>query len=61
MSTKAKIRASIKYDKSNTKDIRIKLNLKTDADIIHFLEKCSNKQGEIKRLIREEIKRKDIA
>ena len=58
MATKSQVKASIKYDKTNTKDIRLKLNLNTDADIIEYLEACGNKQGEIKRLIREEIQRK---
>ena len=49
---------SMDYDKKNTKDVRLKLNLKHDQDIIEYLEACGNKQGEIKRLIREEIERK---
>ena len=46
-----------KYDAVNTTQIKIKLNRKTDADIIEFLETLENKQGTIKRLIREEVKR----
>ena len=46
-----------KYDKTNTKKVAFKLNLKTDADIIDYLDNCDNKQGTIKRLIREEINR----
>ena len=46
-----------KYDKQNTMQIRLKLNLKTDADILEFLEKSGNKQGTIKKLIRQEIER----
>lgn len=50
-------RASIKYDAENTKRYYLKLNNKTDADIIEKLEEV--KQGEgvqtyIKRLIRED-------
>ena len=41
-----------KYDKSNTKGLYIKLNKKTDSDIIEALAKCSNKQGLIKALLR---------
>ena len=59
MATDAQRKASMKYDKENTKDVRVKLNKRTDADIIEYLEACSNKQGEIKRLIREEIRRKE--
>lgn len=41
-----------KYDKSNTKGLYIKLNKKTDSDIIEALAKGSNKQGLIKALLR---------
>lgn len=47
-----------KYDDDNTKQIRLKLNLRTDADILEYLDNCGNKQGTIKQLIREDIKRK---
>lgn len=40
------------YDKSNTKGLYIKLNKKTDSDIIEALANCSNKQGLIKKLLR---------
>lgn len=50
-------KASEKYDKENTVQIKMKLNKKTDADIIEFLDGLPNKQGLIKHLIREEIKR----
>ena len=46
-----------KYDKANT--IRIcglKLNLKTDTDIIQMLKSKTNKQGYIKELIKKHIK-----
>lgn len=45
-----------KYDKVNT--IRIcglKLNLKTDAEIIQVLKSKPNKQGYIKDLIKKDI------
>ena len=44
-----------KYDKTNTTQIRMKLNLKTDADILEKLESVGNKQGYIKALIRADI------
>lgn len=44
-----------KYDKANTTQIRMKLNLKTDADILAKLESVGNKQGYIKALIRADI------
>lgn len=58
MATKAQQKASAKYDKVHTKQIVLKLNLVTDNDILYWLDQQSNKQGEIKRLIREEIRRR---
>ena len=46
-----------KYDDANTVQIKIKLNYNTDSDIIEYLNNCGNKQGTIKKLIREEISR----
>jgi hypothetical protein len=45
------------YDKRNTRLFHLKLNLKTDADIIMWLESQDSMQGAIKRLIREEIEK----
>lgn len=52
----ARSRASTKYNKTNVKQIKLNLNLKTDADIIEALEKVKNKQGFIKQLIRQAMK-----
>ena len=41
------------------KRVFIKLNLKTDADILEQLEKVGNKQGYIKELIRKDIAEKE--
>lgn len=46
---------SNKYNKKNTKQINIRLNKKTDEDIILYLDKKENKQGYIKDLIRADI------
>lgn len=46
-----------KYDDANTTKIFLKMNNKTDADIIAHLEKVGNKQGYIKSLIREDMKK----
>lgn len=56
-STKAQIKASVKYDANNTTRLYIKLNNKKDADIIEHLKSVANKQGYIKELIREDVKR----
>ena len=46
-----------KYDEANTIQIKLKLNCNTDADIISYLDATGNKQGPIKKLIRDEIDR----
>lgn len=56
MVSEAQKRAGKKYDEQNTKQIHLKLNLKTDADIIEKLESEESIQGYIKRLIREDMK-----
>ena len=55
--TDAQMRATMKYEKANIRRVVVKLNKNTDHDIIAFLEGLDNVQGEIKRLIREEIKK----
>lgn len=50
-------RARDRYDRENTRQIKIKLNRKTDADILSKLEAEPNVQGYIKRLVREDIQR----
>lgn len=44
--------AQQKYDSANTVFIGLKLNKKTDADIIEYLQKQPNKQGKIKQIVR---------
>lgn len=57
-SMEARTRAQEKYDKEHTKGFYIKLNLRTDIDIIRWFWAQPSKQGAIKRLVREEIARK---
>lgn len=45
-----------RYDQNNSKGMFLKLNSKTDADIIEWMEKCENKQGVIKELIRKAMR-----
>ncbi|MBO5570992.1 MAG: hypothetical protein J6A79_19010 [Clostridia bacterium] len=50
------------YDEMHTTQVKLKLNNKTDADILEWLHKQQfsrdkSMQGEIKRLIREEIRK----
>ena len=53
--TEAKRRANAKYDRTHTRLITLKLNKKTDADILKMLDECGNKQGYIKNLIRNDM------
>jgi hypothetical protein len=55
--TDAKRKTNMDYDRKNTKLIGMKLNRKTDADILAFLEKQGNIQGYLKQLIREDMKK----
>ncbi len=47
------------WDRANTTQIKLKLNNKTDADIIEWLKRQASKQGRIKDLIRQSISRGD--
>ena len=48
-----------KYDKANTKQLKMKLNCNTDNDILEYLETIGNKQGYLKELIRKDMKQKE--
>lgn len=50
------VKAAMKYNAKNVKQIKINLNRKTDADIIDYLDKADNVQGLIKDLIRKDMK-----
>lgn len=54
--TSAGKKAREKYDSNNTVQIKLKLNIKTDKDILDKLERSGNKQGYIKALIRKDLK-----
>lgn len=49
--------ANRRYDKTNTRQIVLKLNTNTDADILAWLDEQPNRQGAIKKLVREQIDR----
>lgn len=55
MVTEAKKRANQKYDAGHTQQVKLKLNIKTDADILNKLKQVETVQGYIKRLIREDL------
>ena len=42
--------------KANTVMLTVKLNKRTDADIIEWIDKQASKQGAIKKAIRKQIK-----
>lgn len=46
-----------RYDAAHTKQLKLKLNTTTDADILEKLDSVESKQGYIKRLIREDLKK----
>lgn len=48
----AKSHAQMRYDANNTQMIRCKLNNKTDADILAYLETKDNVAGTIKEALR---------
>lgn len=54
----AQLRAIERYDAKNTKQIHLKLNLKTDSDILDELSRQESLQGYIKALIRRDIEEK---
>ena len=51
----ARRKATAKYDRHNTKQVKLKLNLNTDADILERLTRSGNVQGYIKALVRADI------
>ena len=55
--TEAQIRANAKYDAANTVQIKMKLNTKTDADILQKLDSVENKPGYINALIRADLQK----
>ena len=50
-------RASQKYQKEKCRKITMQLNKKLDEDILVWLDSQENKQGYLKRLIREDMAR----
>lgn len=57
--TKNQRNAIEQWNKANTRQIALKLNKNTDADILGYLEKLENKNGFIKDLIREHIEKEN--
>lgn len=55
MATEAQIKAQAKYDAENTRQVHLKLNRRTDGDVLEKLDSVANKQGYIKELIRADL------
>ena len=45
------------YEKENLRQIRLKINRKTEPELLEWIEKQENIQGYIKQLIREDMDR----
>lgn len=56
MMTEAEKRATKKYEEANIVRVCLKLNKRTDSDILEALAGSGNKQGFIKECIRNGIK-----
>ena len=57
MATEAQIKAVYKYDREHTRQVHLKLNRRTEVDVLEKLDSVPNKQGYIKGLIRADIER----
>lgn len=55
MVSEAQKKASNKHNKENTKIISLRLNFRTDKDILEKLDNVPSKMGYIKELIRKDI------
>lgn len=55
MTTENKYGPQKKYEKENIVQVKLKLNKKTDTDLLEWLETLDNRQGTIKEILREYI------
>ena len=55
MASEAMKRAIKKYNENSTRQIKMKLNVRTDADILQKLDSVESKNGYVKNLIRKDI------
>lgn len=55
ITSESQVRAQARYDAAHTVRISLKLNIRTDRDIIIWLQGQASKQGAIKQLIREKM------
>ena len=57
MASEAMKKAIKKYNERSTTQVKMKLNIKTDADILQKLDDVESKNGYVKQLIRNDIKK----
>lgn len=55
MPTPAQNKATTKYIKTHLRQFVLRCHNERDKDVIDYLESCGNVNGEIKRLVRQEI------
>lgn len=58
MTTTAQTKATVKYIKEHTRRFVLQCNAEKDADVIAYLESCSNVNAFLKGLVREKIAKK---
>lgn len=58
--SEAQLRTQARYDSEHTKSVSLKLNNRTDQDILQWLCKQKSKQGAIKQAIRDEIANQEV-
>ena len=59
MNNNSRSKASSKYNREKTISFTIRLNKKTDADIITALESVTNRNALMKKLLRQEISKSE--
>ena len=57
MRTEAEKARDVRWQKANVTRVQVKFYKNTDADLLAWFEKQENKQGLIKRLLREEMEK----
>lgn len=57
---KSRNEADARYVKKNVKRLIVKLYKSTDADIIEYLEGLENKQGTVKKILRDHIQKGEL-
>ena len=57
MVTDAQRRAVARYQQAHTRQVTLRLNIRTDADVLARLREQPSMQGYLKRLVRDDIER----